>query len=425
MVIHVVQEGDTVQSIADSYGISVTRLIQDNGLEDFGNLVIGQSIVIAIPEVTYVVKEGDTLEEIANSFDVTIMQLLMNNPFLSERDYIYPGETLVIRYPKKGSLAVHGNTNPNINIDILRRTLPYLTYLSILNYTATIDGQIITYMDDTQIIETAKAYGVVPLLLLTTLTIQGQANIGIEYNLLLDENVQNKLIENLLAILKGKGYQGVNLSFQYINISNIYLYNAIFEKFSTALNAQGYSVFLTVNPNISDEGGEVYFERVDYSILNELAQNIIFMNYQWATNINPPGPISSVNNLDVFLDYINNYIPPDKSIVGIPTIGYDWELPYLPGLSSVYSLSYQRAVSLAAENNVAIQFDEKSQTPYYLYYDGGVQHIVWFIDSRSVNASLDLVKKYSLDGFGIWNITIYNPQLWVIINSQYDIVKII
>ena len=33
MVIHVVKQDDTIQSIADYYGISAARLIQDNGLE--------------------------------------------------------------------------------------------------------------------------------------------------------------------------------------------------------------------------------------------------------------------------------------------------------------------------------------------------------------------------------------------------------
>ncbi len=425
MVIHVVQQGDTIQSIADYYGISVIRLIQDNALENLQRLVIGQSIVIAIPEVTYTVQEGDSLEDIADSFHITVMQLLMNNPSLSGREFIYPGEILVISYSKKGSIAVHGNASPNINIEILSKTLPYLTYLSILNYTATRAGEVITYLDDTQIIEAAKTYGVMPLLLITTLTIQGEANIGIEFDLLLDETFQNNFIENLLRILNVKGYQGVNLSFQYINIANIYLYNAFFTKFTDLLNAQGYSVFVTINPNISNIGDEVSFERVDYSILNDLAQNIIFMNYQWATNINPPGPISSIYNLDAFLNYVNNYIPPDKIIAGMPTIGYDWELPFLPGFSSVYSLTYEGAVNLAEENGAVIQFDELSQTPYFLYYDKEVQHIVWFIDARSINALLDLVVKYDLYGIGIWNITIYNPPLWLVINSQFDIQKFI
>jgi len=324
MVIHVVQQGETIQSIADYYGISVTRLIQDNGLEAYNKLVIGQSIVIAIPEVSYIVKEGDTLEAIADSFNVTIMQLLMNNPFLSDREYIYPGETLVISYNTKGNITIHGNTNPNINDRILMKTLPYLTYLSILNYTATRDGEIITYLDDTQIIAMTKEYGVIPLLLLTTLTVRGEANIGIEFDLLLNEEFQNSYIENLLSIIRQKGYQGVNISFQYISISNIYLYDAFFTLISNRLNSEGYYVFVTINPNISNDDGVVNFEKVDYSILNEFAQNMIFMNYQWATAINPPAPISSIYNMDAFLNYVTGFISPDKIIIGIPTIGYDW-----------------------------------------------------------------------------------------------------
>lgn len=52
-----------------------------------------------------------------------------------------------------------------------------------------------------------------------------------------------------------------------------------------------------------------------------------------------------------------------------------------------------------------------------------VDHIVWFIDARSIDALLGLVIDYDLKGTGIWNITVYNTQLWLIINSQFDIVK--
>ncbi len=117
MIIHVVQQGKTIQSIADYHGISSTMLIQDNGLENSDNLVTGQSIVIAIPEVTYTVKEGDTLEGIADSFQVSIIQLLMNNPFLSDREYIYPGESIIISYAKKGRITIHGNTTPILMLE--------------------------------------------------------------------------------------------------------------------------------------------------------------------------------------------------------------------------------------------------------------------------------------------------------------------
>ena len=78
MIIHVVQQGDTIQSIAEYYRISETVLIRDNALREPDNLVIGQAIVIAYPTLTYIVQEGDTLEGIANSHNVSLIQLLQN-----------------------------------------------------------------------------------------------------------------------------------------------------------------------------------------------------------------------------------------------------------------------------------------------------------------------------------------------------------
>lgn len=147
------------------------------------------------------------------------------------------------------------------------------------------------------------------------------------------------------------------------------------------------------------------------------------MNYQWATNVNPPAPISSINDLEVFLNYVNSIITPEKIIIGIPTIGYDWELPFLPGLSNINVLSYDGAINLASTYGAKIEFDTLSQTPFFKYTSGDTQHIVWFIDARSINAVLSLVVKYNLHGSGIWNINIYNPQLWLVINSQFNIVK--
>lgn len=429
MLIHEVQPKETIQSIADTYGISVSRLIIDNGLENPDNLVIGQTIVIAIPEIIYTVKQGDTLLDIANTFNVPLMQLLMNNPYLYDRKYIFPGDTIVIKYSKKGEIATHGNTTPYINRDTLRKTLPYLTYLSILNYTATNKGEIITYYDDTEVIEIAKAFGVMPLMLLTTLTIQGEANILITYDILLNEDFQNKQLDVLLNILKTKGYFGVNIAFQHVNISNLQLYESYFTKLERTLSAEGFLVFVTINTEISTIDNLTTFEKIDYSILNQLAYNINFMNYEWASKTNPPSPISSIYNIDVFLSYINTLITPEKVNIGLATLGYVWELPYSSGLSSVNSLTLDRAVSLAFSVGATIYFDPISQTPFFTYTTtenfNKIDHIVWFIDARSINALLDLVLKYQLQGTGIWNIAIFNPQLWLIINSQFDIKKVI
>lgn len=425
MEIYIAKQGDTLQSVADMFGLPVEKLANDNGLDPRDDLLAGQSLVIAHPLQVYTVRQGDNLSDIASRFNVSVIQLLINNPFLSEREYIYPGETLVISYDtSKGRIITHGNTTPNIDERILRKTLPFLSYISILNYTATEEGDIITHYDDTNIIQTSKAYGVVPLMLLTTLTLQGVANINIIYSILLSDEFQNNIIENLLRILREKGYAGVNISFENINSSNISLYENYFRRIADRLTAEGYQVFLTANPNLSTIGDEVVFERVDYSVLSEHAQNIIFMSYEWAERHITPSPISSYHQTDIFLSYILNNIPAEKVIIGVATIGYDWELPYIPRITNVYSLSFGRAEELARNVGAVINYDELSKTPFFRYTSGNnIEHIVWYINSSSINASLELVSKYGLGGISIWNITIFNPQLWLIISSQYEIEK--
>ncbi len=424
MQIHVVSAGETLRSIADYYGVSVNKLIQDNGLNADNDLVTGQSIVIIYPELIYTVQEGDTLTGIADTFSVTVMQLYRNNPYLFEREFIYPGDTIVISYEKEGPITVHGHAAPFINTDVLVRTLPYLTYLSILNYTASAEGEIITYYDDTNIIRLAREYSVFPLMLLTTLTLQGKPNIGIAFDLLLNDAFQESQLENILYILRTKGYYGVNLSFQYITVTNIQLYESFLAKIATRLKEEGYFVCVTIDPNITVENDEVRFERVDYSILNQYADSIIFMNYEWAFNYNSPSPISSIRNTELFLNHVLQYIPPEKIVIEISTIGYDWELPYIPGISRVNSLSFDRVTDLALNSRAVIQFDEVSQTPYFYYEaENRIDHVVWFINSRSIRSSLELFSRYQLQGVAIWNLSVFNTQLWMIINSRYEIEK--
>lgn len=425
MEIYIVKQGDTLQSIADSFGISVQKLVQDNGLDFRDRLIAGETLVIAHPKQVYTVQEGDNLQDIANKFNVSVIQLLINNPFLSEREYIFPGETIVISYDtNKGKIITHGNTTPYIDEITLRKTLPFLSYISILNYTATDNGDIITHYDDSRIVQISKAYGVAPLLLLTTLTLQGEANINTMYTILLSENFQNRIIENLLNIMRAKGYLGVNIVFENINSTNINLYEDFFRRISSRLNEEGYQVFLTYHPDLMTENNNVVFERVDYTELGRMAQNVIFMSFEWAQRNIIPSPISSYKQTDTFINYILNYIPADKVIIGVATIGYDWELPYAPRITNVYSLSFGRAVELARNVEAVIDYDEVSQTPFFKYKSANnVENIVWYVNSRSISASLDLVSKYNLRGISIWNISIFNPQLWLIISSQYEIEK--
>ncbi|MFR5640059.1 MAG: hypothetical protein ACLUDF_03015 [Butyricicoccus sp.] len=63
-----------------------------------------------------------------------MMRLWQNNPQLGGTDRIQPGQMLVLSYGNKlGRFAVNGYAYPSIDLRVLRRTLPYLTYLSVFS----------------------------------------------------------------------------------------------------------------------------------------------------------------------------------------------------------------------------------------------------------------------------------------------------
>ncbi len=429
MEIYVVQRGDDIYSIANRYGISVVKLVYDNGLDPPYSLTAGQTLVIAYPKLSHTVQEGDSLQSIAASYHVTPMQILRNNSYLTDRKFLYPGETLVISYDTKKSITTNGFAYPFIKRETLIKTLPSLTYLSVYNYTLTEKGVMTNYTDDTEIIKISKEYGAIPLMLLSTLTPQGEPNVEAAYRILLSEKYQERNMDDSVNIIKSKGYSGINLVFNYLNNDNQILYRNFVQRIAKRLQQEGFLFFITINYKTQLNDNEITIEKIDYSAFDSYVNGMIFLRFTWGTDYGPPAPVSNINYIETLIDYVSTKASQDKIIIGKPTISYDWQLPYIPNKSNANSLSLNTALNLALEFNSTIEFDEDSQTPYFYYdqYNIGLQHqhIVWFIDAKSIDALNKIIIKYGFRGSGIWNIMIYNSQLWTITNVTFDIIKLI
>lgn len=59
MVLHIVEPGQTLYSIARQYGVSPERLRTNNGIGPTAQLAVGQCIAVLFPLVTHVVRAGE------------------------------------------------------------------------------------------------------------------------------------------------------------------------------------------------------------------------------------------------------------------------------------------------------------------------------------------------------------------------------
>lgn len=114
--VYKINPNDTIESIAELYGVDPEVLVKINGLN---NSIIGLEYLVVPKNKTpfqyYKVKKGDSVYQIAKTYKVDEDLLLKLNG-LDKNDYIYPNQTLIIpRSNYQIYLTRNGDTLSNIS----------------------------------------------------------------------------------------------------------------------------------------------------------------------------------------------------------------------------------------------------------------------------------------------------------------------
>jgi spore germination protein len=426
LIIYTVTPGDSVYSIARKYGVSPSEIIQANRLENPDALVVGQTLVIPGNFTVHTVSAGESMFSIARDYGVSLSALLRANPGITNYERLQIGQTVIVpvRAPKLGTIYVNGYAFPNISMEVLQDTLPYLTYLSIFSYQVRPDGSLIT-INDTPLIEAARRANVAPMMVITNIEEGASFSSALANSILTNEQVQNTLIENIISVLQSKNYFGLDVDFEYIYPDDRENYNNFMRKLSSRLRALGYILTVALAPKLSADQMGLLYEAHDYPVQGALVDHVILMTYEWGYTYGPAMAVSPANMVARVLDYAVTAIPSEKILMGMPNYGYDWTLPFVQG-TAARTLSNTGAVQQALEVGARIRYDTIAQAPFYNYYDSERRrHEVWFDDARSVQARLRLVDEYNLGGVSYWTINRFFPQNWLVLDSMYDVRKVL
>lgn len=423
MLIYTVKPGDTLAGISRRYGLSPLRIAADNGLSDMSRLVPGQNLLINVDSVRYILDEGQTLFSISQEYGVPLDELIKANPGLNPLN-LRPGDTVMIpvaRREKRRPILVNGYAYPSINTNSLNCVLPFLTFLSPFSYKLTPTAELVS-PDDSDLIFRAQRSAVMPIMVVTNIFDEGFSTEVLSV-ILASEELQERLIGNILSELTGKNYYGVNMDIEYIAPDDRERYNAFLERLTERLHNEGFIVMSALAPKISADQPGVLYEAHDYAEQGRIVDYVIIMTYEWGYTYGPPLAVSPINEVRRVLDYAVTEIPPEKILMGMPNYGYDWTLPFMRG-TPAQSVSLTQAVDLALRYGVEIQFDEQAQTPYFYYTDNGTQHVVWFDDPRSIDAKLQLIDDYRLAGASWWTVNRCYVPNWLVLQNMYETVKL-
>lgn len=428
MEIYIVKSGDTLSKVAREFEVNIKDLAADNGLSVDSELVVGQALIVLIPEIVHTVRRGETLTTIAKTYGITAIQILRNNMRLGGRDRVVVGEELVIKYKdenKKRSFSVNSYAYPYIESSLLRRQLPYLTYLTPFTYGIGNDGSLIM-PDDRELIRVSSEYGVKNLLHLSTLTEEGgfsSERASLVFN---NPDLSNNLIDEMIDTVNQKGFYGIDIDFEFINPAESFEYIMFLQEVRLRLEPLGLPLFSALAPKTSDTQRGVLYEGHNYGGIGAAVNYVLLMTYEWGYTYGPPMAIAPLPSVRQVVEYGLTRVSPSKMYLGIPTYGYDWTLPYERGSGiGAPSISPVEAVDIARRYRADIRFDETAKAPWFIYTDDdGRLHEVWFEDVRSIGYKLMLAEEFNLFGLGYWNSMRDFPQNWVYLNANYDITNL-
>ena len=280
MLIYTVKPGDTLAGISRRYGLSPLRIAADNGLSDMSRLVPGQNLLINVDSVRYILDEGQTLFSISQEYGVPLDELIKANPGLNPLN-LRPGDTVMIpvaRREKRRPILVNGYAYPSINTNSLNCVLPFLTFLSPFSYKLTPTAELVS-PDDSDLIFRAQSSAVMPIMVVTNIFDKGFSTEVLSV-ILASEELQERLIGNILSELTGKNYYGVNMDIEYIAPDDRDRYNAFLERLAERLHNEGFIVMSALAPKISADQPGVLYEAHDYAEQGRIADYIIIMTYE-------------------------------------------------------------------------------------------------------------------------------------------------
>jgi len=422
MLIYTVRAGDSVYQIARSHNVTPAAIVKANGLQAPDHLVAGQALIIPSAFRDHIAAAGDTMFRIAQRFGVTLRALIEANPQITNPNAIRVGQRIYLPRMSLGELVVNGYCYPTIDDGVLARTLPHMSMLCVFSCQVDAEGNLKPMQNDQRVVNKAKSMNVRPMLVITNLDDSG-FNPDIARAVLLSPEKQAKVLGQAMAIIKEKGYGGLDVDFENVPRDARQGLNDFLARARTLLHAQNLLLSSAVPPLTRDNQPGLLFEGFDFAAQGEYNDYVTLMTYEWGYQGGPPGPVSPIGEVRRAVEYAITRIPKEKILMGIPNYGYDWMIPYQPGTRAT-TISNVGGVNIAQRQGAAISFDTAAQTPWFRYETDGQRHEVWFEDARSIYAKLELAAALGIGGVSYWNINTFFPQNWTLVEDLLRVKRV-
>jgi len=255
--------------------------------------------------------------------------------------------------------------------------------------------------------------------------------------LLADPAQRSRHVADILAIVDGGGFDGVDLDYEQFAFADARStwattqpnWVAFLTELAAQLHQRGKVLVVSVPPiyddgSPTDTGAWVY----DYAAMGRIVDRIRVMAYDYS--VGEPGPIAPIEWVRSLVDAITDLVPPSKVDLGIPVYGRDWPVS-TEGVCptdhepATESITTDAATALLASRSLTPVLDADAAEMRADYTDvvtgvdatGAatactVQRTLWYLDAAAIQARAQLAWRHDLHGVVLWALGNDNAATW-------------
>lgn len=217
------------------------------------------------------------------------------------------------------------------------------------------------------------------------------------------EDSYRKQINTIISEVEKYDFDGIDLDYEMIRVSEKDNYLLFLEELSDELNRRDKILSVTVFAQWEDasyKDHEQTREVQDYTRIGQVADEVRIMAYDYTLQSSKtPGPIGPINWIRDVLDYATSTIGPEKVWLGVHLYGYQWSE------SRTVAFTYTTGQTIINSPNINAQFREDIGEGYAEFScDEGQSCTAYFQNERGVQMRRDIAKEYGIAGVAYWRL---------------------
>lgn len=245
-------------------------------------------------------------------------------------------------------------------------------------------------------------------------------------HIITEPEVREKVIDNIVEqvnLIQKDGFtaefDGVVIDFENLRGDNSKnSFNKFLIELKEKLDKSDKRLYVALHPVM--QPGHAYFDGYDFKTVGEIADKVILMAHDYYAKqlteaememgytLTPLTPIDQIYwALKHITDKDTGVQQPDKILVQFSFDSVQWKVKNGKVINKYpYSPDYDSIRKRILADDVTIKYSDLYQNSYTDFYNDvdGTDNIIWYEDSRSIDAKLKLIKMFGLKGISLWRL---------------------